>query len=126
MREMSHFHRIRIWFRSIVCPDALERELEAEFQHHLELEIEKNVRAGMSLREARRKAIIDFGGVERFKEQTRDVRRTRSTENVLTDVKMAFRRLAKSPGFSLLTVLTLALGIGATTAIFSVVSGVLL
>ena len=123
---MSSFHRIRIWIRSFVCPEALEREIESEFQHHLELEIEKNVREGMNLRAARRKAIVDFGGVERFKEQTRAVRSTRSAEDVMTDVRMAFRRLGKSPGFSVLTVLTLALGIGATTAIFSVVSGVLL
>jgi len=115
-----------MWIRSLLCSEAVERELEYEFQHHLELEIEKNVREGMSLREARRKAIIDFGGVERFKEQARDARMTRPAENVVTDFRMALRRLGKSPGFSLLTILTLALGIGATTAIFSVVSGVLL
>ena len=67
---MSIFYRIRIWLRSFLRPETVERELEMEFQHHLELEIEKNVREGMSLKEARRKAVIDFGGVERFKEQT--------------------------------------------------------
>jgi hypothetical protein len=64
--------------------------------------------------------------MERFKEQTRDARSTRSMENVLSDLRIASRRLRQSPSFSILTVLTLALGIGATTAIFSVVSGVLL
>ncbi len=123
---MSAFHRMRIWFRSIVCPEALEREIEVEFQHHLELEIEKNVREGMTLRAARRKAILDFGGVERFKEQTRDARSTRRLEDILGDLRHSLRRLKQSPGFSILTVLTLALGMGATTAIFSVVSGVLL
>ena len=61
--------RIRLWIRSFICPDRLELELEEEFHHHLELETEKNVREGMSPKAARRKAILDFGGVERFKEQ---------------------------------------------------------
>ena len=123
---MSIFHRMQIWLRSFLRPEAVEGELEVELQHHLEMEIEKNLRAGMSLRAARRKAVLDFGGVERFKEQTRDARATRPVENLMTDIRLGFRRLRKAPGFSLLTALTLALGIGATTAIFSVVSGVLL
>jgi putative ABC transport system permease protein len=76
--------------------------------------------------DSRRKALLDFGGIERFKEQTRDTRSTRSMEDLIMDLRIALRRLRASPSFSILTVLTLALGMGATTAIFSVVSGVLL
>jgi predicted permease len=76
--------------------------------------------------EARRKAMLDFGGVDRFQEQTRETRPTRPLENLMADLRQAVRRLGKSPGFATVTALTLAIGIGANTAIFSVVSGVLL
>jgi len=119
-------NRMRLWFRALLRPGAVERDLKEELLHHLQLETEKNLRAGMAAEEARRKALTDFGGVERFREQTRDARSTRALENLLTDLRLALRRLRDAPGFSALTVLTLAMGIGATTAIFSVVSGVLL
>ena len=123
---MADLNRIRLWLRALFRPDSVERDLREEILHHLELEIAQNLRSGMTEEEARKKAIADFGGVERFQEQTRDERATRSVEDVLADVKYALRRLGKAPGFAVVTILTLAIGIGANTAIFSVVSGVLL
>ena len=118
--------RLRIASRALFRPSGVEEELREEVLHHLELETLKNIQAGMSEAQARRKAMVDFGGVDRFEEKTREMRRTRLLEDVVADLRHTFRRLKKAPGFTFLTVMTLALGVGATTSIFSVVSGVLL
>jgi predicted permease len=101
-------------------------ELDRELESHLEMQIEANVRAGMSPEEARRSAVVAFGGIENVKESVRDQRGLPWLGRAWNDVCHGLRTLRKRPGFTMVAVLTLGLGIGSTTAIFSVVYGVLI
>jgi predicted permease len=112
--------------RSLGRVDALERGLDEEIRFHLEQQMHKNLRAGMTPDEAGRQAHVKFGGVERFKENTRDEFRPALLLDSLFDLRYGVRALRRAPLFTLVAALTLALGIGATTAVFTVVHGVLI
>src|SRR5215472_5862213 len=103
-----------------------EERLRAEIEEHLALLTAEHVRAGFSPSEARRQAVLKFGGVEAMKESYREQRGLTSVEALMRDTRHALRRLRMAPAFTLTTVLTLALGIGATTSIFTLVHAVLL
>ncbi len=104
----------------------LEDDLDEELRSHLEMAIELNVRKGMSAADARQEALRSFGGVERTKEMYRDQRGLPMIETAWQDLRFGFRTLRRSPGFTLLAMLCLTLGIGANAAVFSWVEGILL
>ena len=123
---MPLYLKVRSFLGNLFSPRRVDADLDQEVHAHLELLIAENIRAGMPPAEARRDARIELGGIEQVKEQVREERLGNWLHSVLSDCRYGFRQLRKNPGATAVMAFTLALAIGATTAIFSVVYGVLL
>ena len=123
---MNLLKGLRVRLRAFLFREAVEEELDDEIRFHLDMATEKLIRSRLAPDEARRRALLDFGGVERFKEKSRDVRGLPLVEEVARNLTVGLRRLASNPVHALAIIGTLALGIGANTAIFSVVDAVML
>jgi putative ABC transport system permease protein len=123
---MPLFVKFQSFIRNLLSSRTVDADLDQEVHAHLELLIAENIRTGMPPHEAQRAARIELGGIEQVKEQVREERLGNWLRSVLSDCRYGFRQLRKNPGATSVMVFTLALAIGATTAIFSVVYGVLL
>ena len=126
MKAQRWLDVFRMRIRSLLQRSQVERELEKELRFHLQEEAEEQQAAGLSMPDARQAALRKLGGVAQIQEECRDMRRTNTVESLRQDLSYATRVLARSPGFAVVVILTLTLSVGATTAIVSIIEGVLL
>src|SRR4051794_10989165 len=118
--------KLKLRFRTLLRRDAVERELADEMRFHIEQQVAANIASGMPAAEARRRALLEFGGVESIKEECREQRGVSWIETTVQDLRYSLRLLGKNRSFAAVAILTLALGFGVNTAIFTIVYGVLL
>jgi hypothetical protein len=126
MRPEHWLYTIPLRLRSLFRWALANRELDDELRDHLERATEEYVAKGMAPEEARRRARLDLGGLENVEEECRDARHVKLIENFLQDVRFGLRMLRRSPGFAVLAILCLTLGIGANAAVFGWIEGILL
>jgi putative ABC transport system permease protein len=115
-----------LWWKSLFRKRAPDTQLDSELLFHIDKLMNDNIAAGMAPEEARRQATLEFGGREQIKEELRDIHRVSVIENTIANLKSAFRFIRKSPSFSIAVISTLALGIGANSAVFSAIDAILL